>query len=139
MSATRIDIGKAVREYCRLRAHLPVGPLRTRSDYGRAVKTLDALLDAIGEDERHVAADLAETIGMFIERYEREHVAPPAARPADVLRFLMEQNGLRQADLPEIGSQGVVSEILSGRRKLNARQIRRLAGRFGISPAVLLE
>jgi HTH-type transcriptional regulator/antitoxin HigA len=50
----------------------------------------------------------------------------------------MEQHGLRQADLPEIGSQGVVSEILSGRRELNLRQIRALSERFGVSPATFI-
>jgi HTH-type transcriptional regulator/antitoxin HigA len=50
----------------------------------------------------------------------------------------MQQHGLRQGDLPEIGSQGVVSEILSGRRELNIRQIRALARRFGVSPATFV-
>ena len=50
----------------------------------------------------------------------------------------MEAHGLTQSELPEIGSQGVVSEILSGERDLNVRQIRRLAKRFGVSPAVFI-
>lgn len=54
------------------------------------------------------------------------------------LSFLMEQQGLRQADLPEIGSQGVVSEVLAGKRALNVRQIRALAQRFGVSPATFV-
>ena len=39
---------------------------------------------------------------------------------------------------PEIGSQGVVSEVLTGKRELNARQIKRLAKRFNVSPAVFV-
>jgi HTH-type transcriptional regulator/antitoxin HigA len=51
----------------------------------------------------------------------------------------MEQHDLRQSDLrKEIGSQGVVSEILSGNRELNTRQIRALAKRFSVSPAVFI-
>jgi HTH-type transcriptional regulator/antitoxin HigA len=50
----------------------------------------------------------------------------------------MEEQGLKQADLPEIGSQGVVSEILSGKRKLNLRQVRLLSERFTVSPAVFI-
>jgi HTH-type transcriptional regulator/antitoxin HigA len=42
----------------------------------------------------------------------------------------MEQHGLLQGDLPEVGSQGVVSEILRGKRELNVRQIQALAERF---------
>jgi HTH-type transcriptional regulator/antitoxin HigA len=51
----------------------------------------------------------------------------------------MEEHGLSQSGLPEIGSQGVVSEILSGKRGLNVRQIARLAARFGVSPALFVQ
>lgn len=50
----------------------------------------------------------------------------------------MDEHGLKQADLPEIGSQGVVSEILNGKRELNVGQIRELARRFRVSPAVFI-
>jgi HTH-type transcriptional regulator/antitoxin HigA len=50
----------------------------------------------------------------------------------------MEQHELNQSDLTEIGSQGVVSEILTGKRELNVRQIRLLSDRFGVSPATFL-
>jgi HTH-type transcriptional regulator/antitoxin HigA len=50
----------------------------------------------------------------------------------------MEEHGLTQSDLPEIGSQGVVSEVLRGKRELNIRQIRALARRFQVSPAVFI-
>jgi len=62
----------------------------------------------------------------------------PKVRGAEMLRFLMEEHGLAQSDLPEIGSQGVVSEILNGKRELNVRQIRALARRFKVSPAVFV-
>jgi HTH-type transcriptional regulator/antitoxin HigA len=48
------------------------------------------------------------------------------------------EHDLKQSDLPEVGSQGVVSEILSGKRDLNVRQMRALAKRFGVSPAVFI-
>ncbi|NJM12603.1 MAG: hypothetical protein HC889_12675 [Synechococcaceae cyanobacterium SM1_2_3] len=57
---------------------------------------------------------------------------------AEVLRFLMQEHGLRQSDLPEIGSQGVVSEILNGTQALNTRQIQALAQRFGVDARVFL-
>ena len=55
-----------------------------------------------------------------------------------MLRFFMEERSLTQSDLPEVGSQDVVSEVLGGKRELNVRQIRALAERFGVSPAVFL-
>jgi HTH-type transcriptional regulator/antitoxin HigA len=99
---------------------------------------LDAILDEIGEDEKHPMAELADAISVFIEKYEAEHVPIPAAKPVAVLKFLMREHDLRQSDLPEIGSQGVVSEVLTGKRELNARQIKRLAKRFNVSPAVFV-
>jgi len=50
----------------------------------------------------------------------------------------MQEHGIRQSDLPEIGSQGVVSEIISGKRQLNIRQIKALGKRFNVAPAVFV-
>jgi hypothetical protein len=60
------------------------------------------------------------------------------ASGVDTLRILMQQHGLHQSDLPEIGSQGVVSEILSGQRDLNLRQARALSLRFGVNVATFI-
>ena len=136
MLATEMD--RIMQEYRRVRAVVPLGNIRTKKEYERAVGLLDAILDEIGEDEKHPMADLADAIGVFVERYEAEHSPIPAGKPADVLRFLMTENGLRQSDFPEIGSQGVVSEILSNKRELNTRQIRKLAKRFRVSAAVFV-
>ncbi len=78
-----------------------------------------------------------ELLTLLIERYEEEHYALPAASPADVLRFLLAQHGLRQRDIAaELGGESVVSEVLSGKRKLNAAHIEHLSRRFHVSPAV---
>ena len=117
---------------------VPLGTLRSKKDYARAVEMLDAILDEIGEEEKHPMAELADAISVFIEKYEAEHVPIPAAKPAAALKFLMREHDLRQTDLTEIGSQCVVSEVLTGKRELNARQIKRLAKRFNVSPAVFV-
>lgn len=132
------ELGNAVRQFERLQRLVPLGNLRTRRDYLRARRMLDRIIDSIGDDESGPAADLAETLGIFIDRYEARHVRIPAATPSDVLRLLMEQHGLVQSDLPEVGSQGVVSEILRGKRRLNARQIQALTERFGIAADLFL-
>ena len=136
MLANRIQ--EVIRDYRRLRTVVPLGTLRTKKDYARAVATLDVILDEIGEDEKHPLAELADALSVFIEKYEAEHAPIAGAKPAAVLKFLMHENGLRQTDLPEIGSQGVVSEVLAGKRELNTRQIGRLAKRFGVSSAVFI-
>ncbi len=56
----------------------------------------------------------------------------------EIVQHFMEEYNLTQSDLPEIGSQGVVSEILSGKRELNLRQVKALSQRFKVSPNVFL-
>lgn len=114
-------------------------PIRSERDYKAAVRAMDELLDAGGAGESDALSDLVALVGGFVADYEeRKGYALPEASGVEVLQFLMEREGLRQADLPEVGSQGVVSEILRGKRDLNARQIRALGERFGVSPATFL-
>lgn len=74
---------------------------------------------------------------LLIERYEEQHYKVPTAAPADVLRFLLDRHGLKQRDLAkDLGGESVVSEVLAGKRKLNAAHIEQLSKRFRVSPAV---
>jgi HTH-type transcriptional regulator/antitoxin HigA len=78
-----------------------------------------------------------ELLTLLIERYEEENYSLPKASPAEVLRFLLAQHGLRQRDLADdLGGESVVSEVLSGKRRLNAAHIEQLSKRFRVSPAV---
>ncbi|MFN2164776.1 MAG: type II toxin-antitoxin system HigA family antitoxin [Anaerolineae bacterium] len=114
----------------------PLLSIGNEREYELAIERLNDLLDEIGTDENHPMYGLLDTLGTLIRAYEEEHLLMPAASGADVLRFLMGEHCLSQRDLPEVGSQGVVSEILNGKRELNVRQIRALATRFHVSPAV---
>jgi len=115
-----------------------LGPIRTRAQYERMWRLLQRLVDVVGDDERHELADLLDLVGDLVEAWEASHVEIPEAEPRAVLRLLMEQHGLKQGDLAEIASQSVISEILAGKRRVNARQAKALAGRFAVSAAVFL-
>ena len=116
----------------------PLLMIRNKSEYNAAVKRLNGLLDGIGTNTKHPLYSLLDTLATLVHAYEEEHYPIPASTGADVLSFLMEEHGLTQSDLPEVGSQGVVSEILNGKRELNVRHIRALADRFRVSPAVFV-
>ena len=73
-----------------------------------------------------------------IETYESHYVNKIEGNSIDALNALIGEHGLKQSDLSEIGSQGVVSEILSGKRQLNVHQIKILGNRFKVSPAVFI-
>lgn len=116
----------------------PLLVIRNEREYNAAVKRMNELLDEIGTNEKHPLYSLLDTLGILIHAYEEEHYLMPDATGSDVLRFLMDEHGLTQSDLSEVGSQGVVSEILNGKRDLNIRQIRTLAKKFKVSPAAFV-
>lgn len=116
----------------------PLLTIRNEREYNAAVKRLNELLDEIGNNEKHPLYSLLDTLGTLVYVYEEEHYPIPDVTGAEVLRFLMDEHGLTQSDLPEIGSQGVVSEILNGKRELNVRQVRSLAQRFKVSSAAFV-
>jgi HTH-type transcriptional regulator / antitoxin HigA len=112
-------------------------PITDDSAYERALAFVEQVFES-GMAEGPLAG-LVAVVGDRIREYEdRAHPWPETATPASVLRSLMDSHGLRQVDLPEVGSQGVISEILAGRRALNARQVAVLARRFGVPAEVFL-
>ncbi len=125
--------------------HWPyVAPLvnapRSEADYQTLVAHLDDLLDKVGDNERHPLAGLVDLISDHIIAYEAEHHPPPKGSGVNALRVLMKEHGLTQSDFKkEIGSQGVVSEILNGHRQLTLKHIKHLAERFHVSPETFID
>jgi HTH-type transcriptional regulator/antitoxin HigA len=115
-----------------------IGPIRDEAHYQRMMDTLNALLDVTGDDENHPVMGLVDIVGDLVDDYESEHHPLPAVAGIDALKFLMDQHDLKQSDLSEIGSQGVVSEILAGKRALNIRQVQALSRRFSVSADTFL-
>ena len=111
---------------------------RNESAYKKLIKLLDSLTDEIGNNEEHPASSLMETLGLLIAEYEKNHYPYKEKSGTDILKYLMNEHNVRQSDLKEIGSQGVISEILNGKRSLNVRQIKLLANLFNVSPTVFL-
>ena len=116
---------------------VPLGPISSEKDYQWGVQVTDDLLNRIGADESHSLMPLLDLVSKQVEAYEAEHHRLPEATPAEALRYLMEEHDLTQSALAnELGGQSIVSSILNGKRELNARQVRALAKRFNVSPAV---
>ena len=79
----------------------------------------------------------AALLTLLIESYEDEHYPVRASSPIEVLRALMEANNLRQKDLvPFLGSESMVSMVLSGSRELTKNHIEKLSKRFRVSPEI---
>jgi len=133
-----IDMQKLLPAWEQFRAATDISPIRDEAHYARMTEMLESLLKEAGGDERHPIMGLVDIVGDLIEDYETEQHSLPETTGIEALKFLMEQHGLKQGDLEEIGSQGVVSEILTGKRELNVRQVRALSERFGVSTATFL-
>lgn len=116
-----------------------ISAIRDEKHYTKMMSLADSLTEVIGSAKKHPLLDLLDLVSELIRSYDAEHYAVPDASPREVLRFLMEQHGLTQSDLPEVGNQSVLSMLLSGTRQLNVRQVQALAARFHVSPAVFME
>jgi HTH-type transcriptional regulator / antitoxin HigA len=107
-------------------------PVRDEAHYDELLSFVDEAFERFGDDDRHPIFSLVAIVGDRIREYEaRVHPWPELAPPA-LLHELMNEHGLTQSDLPEVGTQSVVSNILAGTRKLNLRQVKALSGRFGV-------
>ncbi len=108
-------------------------PVSNETHYAELLGFVAECFERFGSDEHHPIFALVDLVADRIREYEnRVHAWPDNSTPASRLAFLMEQHGLRQCDLPEVGAQSVVSAVLSGKRALNVRQIQALARRFCI-------
>lgn len=107
-------------------------------EYEQLVELLDEITDIVRDDETHPLAKMMDVIGVLVENYEDEHLPEPEGDPISVLKYLMEEYELKQVDLSELGSQGVVSEILNGKRDLNLRQVKALSERFQVPVSVFI-
>ena len=133
-----VDMQRLIPAWEQFRATTDISPIRDEGHYTRMTKTLESLLDEVGADESHPIMGLIDIVAGLIDDYESGLHPLPQTNGVDALKFLMDQHKLKQADLYVIGSQSVVSEILSGKRELNLRQVRALSERFGVSADTFL-
>lgn len=113
-------------------------PIRDNSDYERITELANSLSDEVGTDEDHPLYSLLDLAMELIGRWEEEHVQIPEAEPREVLRYLIEENNLKQKDLGEIASQALISDILAGRREISKRLAKSLAERFHVGIGAFL-
>jgi HTH-type transcriptional regulator / antitoxin HigA len=134
----RVEVKHLLPAWHAFRDATDIAPIRSKAHYRRMCKTLEALLAETAGDERHPAMALVDIVSDLIADYESQNVSTPEATGVQALKFLMDQHDVKQSELREVGSQGVVSEILAGKRELNLRQVRALAERFGVSAATFV-
>jgi HTH-type transcriptional regulator/antitoxin HigA len=80
-----------------------------------------------------------ELLSLLIVDFEKRAFPFRKPNPISAIRFRMEEQGLRQADLaPLLGSRSRVSEVLAGKRPLTVQMIRALSTSLGIPAETLV-
>ena len=134
---------KVSKTYADLCSHFPLAPVQSDAQMRQANKMIDRLVNYLSDEPNSSeAAEVSKYLSVLsdlVSAYESKRFHFEKSESRDVLAYLMEANQLKQSDLEdEIGSQSVVSDILSGKRNLNIGHIKRLAERFKLSPAVFI-
>ena len=112
---------------------------RNKKEFERLISQLDELLTMVRNNEHHHLMGLVDVLSHLVAEYEANHYPIMPSKGVEALKFLMQSHQLHQSDLTDIGSQGVISEILSGKRALNLRQIKKLCKRFHVTPETFID
>ena len=124
------------RDYARLLEDVQPRVPRSREENTRLLAEAEKLMKKGENKLTPTEHALLDTLFAVIHEYERRRYSPGKSTPAQMLRFLMEENNLGAADLPLPASR--VSDIASGRREVSKAQAKRLAKFFRVSPALFI-
>ncbi len=113
-------------------------PVEDEAQYRRLQAFAEELADQLPDDANEPLWGLVSLLSDRIREYENRAHPWPELAPNEFLRALMIEHSLSQKDLPEVGTQSVVSEILSGKRALNLRQVKAIAARFHVPMEMLV-
>ncbi len=112
--------------------------IKNEAEYDAAMARLLALTEANPEPSGDIGDEI-ELLALVIENYEKIHWPIPRADPVEMIKFTMEQRGLKVKDIaPCFGSSSRAYEVLKGRRNLTLPMIRKLNRMFHIPAEALL-
>lgn len=123
-------------DYKQLIAETPPKVIRNKEEnrfYLDKVTEMTLRYESLTDAER----DLYETLKVLIADFEAHAYPIAPAPPIEVIKELMNANGLKQKDLVGIfPTESIVSEVLAGTRPLRIEHVSKLSERFNVSPAV---
>jgi len=111
--------------------------IKTEADHEAALERIDQLFDAVpGTPE----GDELDLLVHLVEAFEEREHPIGLPDPVEAIRFRMDQQGLKNADLvPYLGSKSRVSEVLNRKRTLTLAMVRKLHAGLGIPAEVLIQ
>ena len=134
MGALTLD----AKRYGRLLAKTVPKVIESENEHERMVAEVDQLMDR--GDQRTAEEDaLLSLLVSLIQAYEQRHYPMHETSPHEVLRYLMDKRGLKQAGLvPIFRSSGYVSDVINGKRAISKVHARKLAEFFGVSAELFI-
>ena len=98
------------------------------------------LAESLEHRQRTLEEDaLLELLIILIKKFEEASYPVPNVKPDRLLLHLMEARNMKQEELVGvIGSRGVVSEIVNGKRSISKAQAKALGQLFHISPSLFI-
>ena len=111
---------------------------KSQEDYQTLIANIQDAIELVENRSNSHITSLIEAMASAAEKYEKASVEKLEGGALVALKYLIKLHGVRQSELKEIGSQGVVSEILNAKRSLTLRHVKELALRFNVSPGVFI-
>lgn len=111
--------------------------IETAAENDRAIVVAQELEHKINRTPQEDA--LLELLVTLIEKFEDEQYPIPSGTPHSILLHLMEASNLKQENLiGVIGSRGVVSEVVNGKRNISKAQAKALAEFFSVDVGLFI-
>ncbi len=115
---------------------VPLVPIRTEQELDAATVVIHSLidLDQLSGPEQ----DYLDVLTDLVEAYEAVHYPSEPVSDAEMLQHLLEIKGITQVGAAKGAgiAESTLSEVLSGKRTLNRKQIGKLANFFGVGAEV---
>ncbi len=112
---------------------------KNQEDYEALLQNLKQTIELVENRPNSPLAGLIKAMSRAAKEYEGIFLAQEHQGALRALQYLVKLHGIRQSDLKEVGSQGVVSELLNGKRSLTLRHVKEFARRFKVSPAAFID
>src|SRR2546430_11313100 len=119
------------------RRYLP-RPIHTKTACAEATQYIEAL---VGYDLNKDQEDYLEAISTFVHEYEQRSIEEPRdIEPLEILKHLLEENGLTAKDLAQLlgVDNSHASRILKDLRKITPEHAKKLGDRFKVRPGLFL-
>jgi HTH-type transcriptional regulator / antitoxin HigA len=124
-------------KYGRLCAEILPKVIESDAEFDRFVKRLEEIDHKPNPSPEERV--LAELLVKLIQDFDDRNYPLPDVPPHQMVAYLMEQRGLKQADLvPLLGSRAQVSDLVSGKRSISKNQAKKLAAYFKLSTDLFL-